>query len=143
MKLRNFVEKWKCLNLGPKIPYLGIFGLEFENNVVIFEITTLELVKLGNFVKKWKCLNFGPKIAWGFFWLEFENNIVIFEISTLEFVKLRNFVKKWKCVNLGQKKCLIWVFWGYNFKKILSYLKFGIWKQYCHIWNQNPWNFVK
>ena len=25
--LRNFVKKQKCLNLGPKIPYLGIFGL--------------------------------------------------------------------------------------------------------------------
>ena len=29
VKLRNFVKKWKCLNLGLKMPYLGIFGLEF------------------------------------------------------------------------------------------------------------------
>ena len=27
-------------------PYLGIFGLAFENNIVIFEINTLEFVKL-------------------------------------------------------------------------------------------------
>ena len=31
--------------------YLGIFRLEFENNIVIFEVTTLEFVKLQNFTK--------------------------------------------------------------------------------------------
>ena len=30
--------------LGPKRPYLSIFGVELENNVVIFEISTLEFV---------------------------------------------------------------------------------------------------
>ena len=34
------VEKQKCLNLCPEMPYLGIFRLEFENNIVIFEIST-------------------------------------------------------------------------------------------------------
>ena len=29
VKLQNFVKKQKCLNLGQKLPYLGIFGLEF------------------------------------------------------------------------------------------------------------------
>ena len=33
------------------MPYLSIFGLEFENNTVIFEISTLEFGKLQNFVK--------------------------------------------------------------------------------------------
>ena len=27
--LQNFAEKQKCINLGAKLPYLGIFGLEF------------------------------------------------------------------------------------------------------------------
>ena len=27
--LQYFTKKQKCLNLGPKMPYLGIFGLEF------------------------------------------------------------------------------------------------------------------
>ena len=31
---------------------LSIFGLEFENNIAIFEISTLEFLKLQNFVKK-------------------------------------------------------------------------------------------
>ena len=67
--------------------YLGIFGLEVENSIVIFEITTLAFLKLWNFVKKWKCLNLVPKMLfWGIFKLEFEKKIVIFEISTFEFV---------------------------------------------------------
>ena len=40
----KFKEKQKCLILGPKMSYLGIFRLEFENNIVIFEIATLEFV---------------------------------------------------------------------------------------------------
>ena len=42
--LQNFMKKQKCLNLGPKTPNLGNFGLEFENNIVIFEIRILKFV---------------------------------------------------------------------------------------------------
>ena len=35
----------RCLNLGPKISYLGIFGLEFSKTIVIFEIRTLKFDK--------------------------------------------------------------------------------------------------
>ena len=42
--LQNFTKKQKCLNLGPKTPDLGNFGLEFENNIAIFEIRTLKSV---------------------------------------------------------------------------------------------------
>ena len=69
------------------MPDLGIFGLEFENNFVTFEIRTLKFVYLQNFTKKQKCLTLGPKMPdLGILGLEFENNIVIFEISTLEFI---------------------------------------------------------
>ena len=37
-------KKKKRINLGPKMSDLDIFGLEFENNIVIFEISTLEFV---------------------------------------------------------------------------------------------------
>ena len=61
--------------------------MEFENNVVIFEICTLKFDYLQNFMLKQKCLNFGPTVPdLGIFVLEFENDIVIFEISTLQFV---------------------------------------------------------
>ena len=46
------------------MPHLGIFGLEFENNIVIFEISTLEFVQLQNFAEKQKCLNLGPKMPY-------------------------------------------------------------------------------
>ena len=44
LHLKNFMKKQKSLNLGPKMSDLGILGLEFENNIVIFEICTLEFV---------------------------------------------------------------------------------------------------
>ena len=70
------------------MPYLDNFGLKFENNTVIFEISTLEVVLSQNFMKKQKCLHLGPKMPYlGNFGLKFENTNVIFEISTLEFVK--------------------------------------------------------
>ena len=42
--LHNFMEKQKCLNLRPKMNDLEICGLEFKNNIVIYEISTLEFV---------------------------------------------------------------------------------------------------
>ena len=45
------------------MPYLDIFGLKFETNFVIFEISTLEFVQSQNFVKKTKMLKFGTNNA--------------------------------------------------------------------------------
>ena len=43
--LLNFVKKQKCLNLGPKMPYLGVFRVEFfKKSIVTFEINSLEFV---------------------------------------------------------------------------------------------------
>ena len=39
--LESLVQKLKSLNLEPKMLDLGHFRLEFENNIVIFEIGTL------------------------------------------------------------------------------------------------------
>ena len=130
LKLRNFMEKLKYLNLAQKKLYLSVLGLAF------WKISTLEFVKLQNFVKKWQCLNLVPKMPyWGIFrlgfennifGLEFENNIVIFEISNLEFVYLQNFGKKWKCLSLGPNMPYLGIFSA------------GISNEYCHIWNQHP-----
>ena len=43
---------------------LGIFELEFESNIVIFESSTSEFVKQQNFVKKQNCLNLAPKMPY-------------------------------------------------------------------------------
>ena len=62
-------------------------GLEFENVIVMFQISVLEFVLLQSSVQKLKSLNLGPKMPYlRIFGLEFQKNIVIFEISTLEFV---------------------------------------------------------
>ena len=79
------------------MPYLGIFGLEFEKKYHILNqhpricITSKfhELMKTPKFwIKNALC---------GYFWVRiFKNAIVIFEINTLEFVQLQNFAKKQK-----------------------------------------------
>ena len=40
----KFFAKIKILKFGTKIPDLGIFGLEFDNNIVIFDITKVDFV---------------------------------------------------------------------------------------------------
>ena len=50
-----------------------IFGIELENNIVIFVISTSEFVNLQNFSEKQKCLNLGSKtLDLGIFGLDFE-----------------------------------------------------------------------
>ena len=58
----------------------------------------------------------------GIFGEEFLKTIVIFEMSTLEFASPQNFPKKQKYL-IWDQTCLIWVFLGKNFKKLLPYLK--------------------
>ena len=73
--------------MGPRIPYLSTSRLEIENDIVVFEINTLQFAWLQNFVKKQKGLNFGPKMPYlGIFGQEFQKAIVIFEINSLQFV---------------------------------------------------------
>ena len=43
---------------------LGILGLNFESNIVIFEISFLGFVKLPNFMKEQKSLDLGPKMPY-------------------------------------------------------------------------------
>ena len=45
----------------PEVPDLGIFLLEFEKTIVIFQISTLKYGYLQNFWRKRKCLKFEPK----------------------------------------------------------------------------------
>ena len=69
------------------MPYLDIFGLEFQRPTVIFEITILEFVLLQNFAKQQKCRNLGLKMPYlGILGRNFKKAIGILEINTLEFV---------------------------------------------------------
>ena len=91
----KFWAKSKSFNLGLKIPYFGIFGLEFEDTIVIFEHPQICLIP--KFFAKVKILNFGPKMPYlDNFELVFWKNIVIFEINTLEYFLKQSFVQKQK-----------------------------------------------
>ena len=57
----------------------------------------------------------------GIFGLEFEKTVAIFEINTLKFVWLQISRK-----NKNVSNASLGYFWA------------GIWKKYCHIWNQHP-----
>ena len=48
----NRHRQQKRLNLGPKKPYLGMFGLELGNNFAIFETFTITFDYLQNFTLK-------------------------------------------------------------------------------------------
>ena len=43
------------------MPHLGIFGLEFENNIVIFETSTLEFFLIAKFLEIIKMPESGTK----------------------------------------------------------------------------------
>ena len=68
------------------MPALCIFGLDFDNNIVIFEVCILKIVLCQRLVKKQKSLASGPKMSdFGILILKFEKFFVIFEISYLEY----------------------------------------------------------
>ena len=54
-------NKYKSLNLGLKMLDLRILGLEFENIIVIFEVSVLKFVLWQSLVQKYKSLDLGPK----------------------------------------------------------------------------------
>ena len=68
------------------MPYLGIIRLEFEKNIIRFEISGLEFVLLQSLVQTLSSFNLTPKMLdIGIFGMEFENKTVIFEICPLKF----------------------------------------------------------
>ena len=71
------------------MPDVGVFGLEFENKIVIFEISALKLIRFAIFRPRIKIPKLGTKNAlFGYFWVEFIFKIIVtFEKSTPEFVK--------------------------------------------------------
>ena len=61
----------KSLNLSPRIPDLGILGLEFENNIVIFEFVKFEsrICLFAKFRTRMKMPKFEAINAlFGYFW---------------------------------------------------------------------------
>ena len=107
-------KKKNFLNVGPKLFYLVIFGLELEKGTVLwfFYISTLKFFQT-KFCPKIRILKFGTKIVLiGCFELKFQKTNVEFEISILEFVNMQSFIQKQKNFKLGFKNTLFRYIWA-------------------------------
>ena len=100
----------KTLNLGPKIPYLGIFGLQFNKNYYQIFNQYSRICETIKFHPKQQKNNLGPKMLYWVFGLECSKTIVIFVINALQFVQLQSFVQKLEFLNLGPKMPKLGVF---------------------------------
>ena len=123
----------KC---GTKTTLFGYFWTRILKTIVMFEISTVELVQLQYFVKKQKCENLRLKmpslgifdqkcLIWVFLAKNFKETIVIFESRTLKFTYLRNFTKKQKCLNVGQKMLDLCIF-GLEFENSIVTFEISI-----------------
>ena len=123
------MKKWKCLNLGPKMPYLGIFGLEFEKNIHIWNKRPW-ICLVAKFGAKLKILKFGIKNTWfRSFWTGIWKQYCHISNQHPRICLYTKCREKVKMPKFGTKRYL--PLFGYFWVKIL--------KKYCHIWNQHPW----
>ena len=71
---------------GQKVPYLGIFELEFQKLLSNLKSAFLNLSTC-KILRKNKYLNLGPKVPYlDIFGLQFQKTVVIFVISTIKFL---------------------------------------------------------
>ena len=124
-------KNWRCLNLGQKMSDLGIFGLEFEKDIVIYEISKLQFVRWQSFSKK-KMPKFETKNDVLKF---FHQNYLIWVCFGWNLKTILSYLKSapsTKVLKFATKKDLFAYFWAW------------IWKQCCHIWDQHTnltnWN---
>ena len=164
--MQSFIQKQKkTSNLGPKIPYLGIFVLQFNKSYYKAFNQNVRICEIIEFHPKQKKINLRLKILYLGIWagllkkyFHIWNQRPPISLISIFFCKNGN-------SHIRDQKCLIWVFLGWKLPEILSYLisassnlsccknkilKFGTksawfgylgsgsWKYYCHIWNQHP-----
>ena len=114
----NISSKKNFLNVGPKLFYLGIFGLELKKATILwfFYISTLKFFQ-SKFCPKIKILKFETKIVLiVYFELEFQKTNVEFEITILEFVNMQSFIQKQNIFKIGT---LLRYFFCCNFTKTI------------------------
>ena len=115
------MQKWKFLNMGPKTT--GIFWLQFEKDIVIFQINTRIFLKVKFPVKMKFFLYRTENALFGCLGQQFWKSTVIFEINALDFDLLQSLIKKLKSLNLGPKMSDLNIS-GLEFEN--------------YIWNQRP-----
>ena len=100
LKLQPLVQKWKSLNLGTKMPYLGIFRSYFQKIIVIFEVNPFEFILLQSFGQKLKSWNLASKIPYlGVLGSSFEQVLSYLKsgLSNLSYWKFGAKIKIVKC----------------------------------------------
>ena len=55
--MQTVLQREKKMNLGTKMPYLGILGMEFGKIIIMFEIGTLKFVYIQSLIQKERTLN--------------------------------------------------------------------------------------
>ena len=90
-----------------------------QKTIVLFQISTLEFFKLQNFGKKQKYL------VWVYLGLKFKK-LLSYLKSDPRICFIAKFCVETKMPKFGTKNA-----W-------FGYFGAGIWKYYCHIWNQHP-----
>ena len=89
----------KFFNLGPEIPYLGIFRHKCEKKFAIFEISTLEFIAMQRFVQNKRLKIFDQKCL---IWIFLGGNFNILKLTLANFSKCKVSGNK-KTLNLGPK----------------------------------------
>ena len=123
MKFQNLLKKQKCVNLGPKMSYSHIFGLEFSKAHVTFKISTLKFVKLQNITKKTKMHKFGTKNPlFGYLWGRILKNYCHIWNENPQISQIPKFLEKTKKrLNLGQKMPYLGIFRPELWKSIVIF----------------------
>ena len=132
--IAKFCEETKMQNLGPKMPYLVVFGLEFQKKLLSYWNPHPQICLFAKFHEKTKMPKFWTKNAWfGYFWTEIWKQYSHIWNQHPQICLIAKFLGKTKTPKFWTKMALFGYFWtkmfyfgifGQEFqKKLLSYLK--------------------
>ena len=118
------LKKQKCLNLGPKMPYLGIFGQGFDKKKLSYFKSVPS--NLSNWKISWNNKNawfWGQKSLMWVIWASILSKLLSYLKSTSS--NLPNCKICWKTTmaKFGTKNTLFRYFWAGVWQKKLSYFK--------------------
>ena len=111
------------------MPYLGIFGLQFEKNCCHIRNQHLQISLTAKYYEIMKMPKSAPKSTlFGCFWARILKNYCHIGNQHLQISVIAKLYKETKMLKFGTKnallsifdeKCLTWVFLGKNFKKTI------------------------
>ena len=144
---KNFMQKQKCLNLGPKMPYLGIFdqkcliwvvlGKNFKKDYCHVWNQHLQICLFAKFHEKTKMPKSGTKNAWfRYSWAGIWKQFCHIWNQHPRICLIAKFRGKTKIPKFVTKNALFGYFWPKM--PYLCVFWARILKNYIHVWNQHP-----